>query len=220
MIKVPDGEVTVDGKKTEIKGLWVEETEVPFQLFEVWSARLDLPPEKVAQGAEAESRPSKPYAIMYTNFGNQGFPAICMSFKAANDFCAWLSAKTGKHYRLPTEAEWEYMARAGQPDPSNLDEVAWFWDNSDDTTHKLGSKKPNAWGIKDVLGNVAEWCTVQSGAPVVRGGSWRTKSKDLKIGLREAETEEWNEDDPQLPKSKWWLADGQFVGMRLVCDRK
>jgi formylglycine-generating enzyme required for sulfatase activity len=87
----------------------------------------------------------------------------------AIEFAKRLTAKNdGYTYRLPTEAEWEYAARAGTKGPTydtKLEDIAWFGKNSDDETHAVGKKKPNAWGLYDMLGNVREWVADTFAAP-------------------------------------------------------
>ena len=92
-------------------------------------------------------------------------PVECVSYNDCQEFVSKLNAATGKNFRLPTEAEWEFAARGGnkskhyQYSGSNkLDDVAWYWDNSNMTTHDVATKKPNELGIYDMSGNVFELC--------------------------------------------------------------
>ena len=92
-------------------------------------------------------------------------PVEDVSWVEAQSFAEKLSEMTGQRYRLPTEAEWEYAARAGSTttfhfgdDPEELGEYAWYDANSGGTSHPVGQKRPNGWGLYDMAGNVREWC--------------------------------------------------------------
>lgn len=115
------------------------------------------------QQADAITRPTPPYADETFGLGREGQPVICITLHAAMEYCRWLSAKTGHTYRLPTEAEWEYAARAGTTtayhfgdDPADLEEYDWFFENCEGP-QPVGQLKPNPWGLYDMHGNVAEW---------------------------------------------------------------
>ena len=95
------------------------------------------------------------------NFKGDNLPVEKVSWKQAMEFCRKLSEKEGKVYSLPSEAQWEYACRAdgeGSFSGGGLDEMGWYFGNSEKTTHIVGSKKANGWGLYDMHGNVAEWC--------------------------------------------------------------
>jgi formylglycine-generating enzyme required for sulfatase activity len=101
--------------------------------------------------------------------GNPQNPVETINWFDAQEFCEKLSQLTGKNYRLPTEAEWEYACRAGTKtrfsfgdDKEQLGDYAWVDGNSNNTTHPVGEKRPNPWGIYDMHGNVWEWCADQN----------------------------------------------------------
>ena len=224
------------GAKTtvEIKPLWFGKTEVTWDEYDVYLFGLDEPNaggsdsqgsrEEEPKDADAISRPTKPYGAPDHGWGHRGYPALHLTYHAAEQYCRWLSKNTGKKYRLPTEAEWEYACRAGQlpagplEDAALLGKLAWYWDNGQDATHQVASKEPNAWGLYDMLGNAGEWCTVPGAKPALRGGSYNLEAPDIHAAARRRQTSSWNDSDPQIPKSKWWLADASWAGFRVVCE--
>jgi formylglycine-generating enzyme required for sulfatase activity len=238
-----------------IRPFWMERTETRWEQYDIFAFSLDLkhPSQSAADAesskpADAVTRPTPPYTDPTFGFGHDHFPVIDITHHAAMEYCRWLSAKTGKTYRLPTEAEWEYAARAGSKsayffgdDPKRLEEYAWFRDNSGARSHEVGKKRPNPWGLNDIIGNVAEWVLDQydenyygsfkAAVPVigpvlmpsekeypyvVRGGSWDDDPPRLRSTARRASTKEWSQQDPQLPQSIWWHTDALWLGFRVV----
>ena len=221
MVLVPGGTVTVDGKERTIAPFYLGRTEATWDVYDAFV--LDKPRE--GGTGDATARPSQPYGAPDYGWGHAGFPAISVTRQAAEAFCAWLSAKTGKKYRLPTEAEWVHTARlaAGGETltPRRSHEIAWFRrsETSARRTQPVGTKHGDALGLRDLFGNAAEWVTTSDGALVLRGGSFRDAEEHVGPNARAAQDDSWNERDPQLPKSRWWLSDAPFAGFRLAADR-
>ena len=179
-----------------------------------------MPPEQRKPSVETESRPSNPNGNPHGSWGPEGFPAGRIHHLSAKQYCEWLTRRTGKKYRLPTEAEWEYACRAGgdraEPKCNDLKQAAWFLNNSEEQPHEAGKKKPNAWGLHDMLGNVAEWAIAADGTPVVKGGSYVDEAADVNSSSRRPFDPAWQRDDAQSPKGRSWLANGEHVGFRIV----
>jgi formylglycine-generating enzyme required for sulfatase activity len=242
-------------REVELSPFWMAKYEVTWDVYDVWMSDLDVFAREVNKlevttrdtlaDQYQKSQPTKPYCDMSFGMGTRNFPAISMTQHAARTFCKWLSAKTGRYYRLPTEAEWEYACRAGTTtaysfgdDASELEQYGWFADNAGEGYKQVGKKKPNAWGLHDMHGNVAEWVLdefVEAGYPIdqlrptnpllvpktlyprtVRGGGWDKSAAECRSAAKEGSTEDWISQDPQVPVSIWYLTDAQHVGFRVV----
>jgi len=217
MVPVPGGTVTIDGKQVKVEPFLIGKTEVTWDMYDVFELALDTAKGSTGSPADAIARPSRPYAAPDYGWGHAGNPAISIARTGAQAFAEWLSAKTGKKYRLATEAEWAHAAQLATKNGASIDQLAWHEGNAEAKTHPVGTKKPDALGLFDLFGNAAEWVTTgDPEAYVTRGGSFRDPAKALGPNARALQDDSWNARDPQLPKSRWWLSDGPFVGFRLV----
>ena len=212
--------------------------------IEVQEAKKDTE-QQGKDDVDAITGPTPVYGDMTMGY-EETHPAMGMTWHNAMTFCRWLSMKTGKKYRLPTEAEWEYACRAGTTnifgvgnDPSGLKDFAWYEANADSETNPVGKKKPNAWGLYDMSGNVREWVydfysptaykeaakknpAVNPKGPktgkvhAARGGDYSSSVEELRCAARTFEEEWWRSGDPQIPKSIWWLPEMDFIGFRVA----
>ncbi|WP_341718287.1 SUMF1/EgtB/PvdO family nonheme iron enzyme [Micromonospora sp. FIMYZ51] len=173
-----------------------------------WSVQLapyEIAAHPVTQDEYAQVTGERPSA-----FSGGNLPVESVSWWAAVRFCNTLSEQDGRRpayrlddenvewdrtadgYRLPTEAEWEYACRAGTTGPryGPLDEIAWYRDNSGERPHDVGSRRPNAWGLHDMLGNVWNWCwdvydaEVYGTYRVLRGGGWFDEHWSCRASVR------------------------------------
>ncbi len=256
-------------REVEVDSFWIAEVEVTWNEYWTFLRATGSQGRKEAVEKDEEvdgiSGPTPSWGAPDQGWGAGTRPAITMSFHGAETYCRWLSSVTGKKYSLPTEAEWEYAARAGTntpyffkgspkdyesegiwhklfgPDTTIINSYAIYRENSPNKTQEPSMVKPNEFGLKNMLGNVAEFCldyydpTVYSKYPkgviknprgprtgeehVVRGGAYNNSAKDLRVGRRDfTHTTDWLVTDPQIPKSIWWYSDSKNVGFRVVCE--
>ncbi len=216
------------------------------------------------EDVDAVSGPTPPFGFPDQGWGMGSRPAITMTHYAAQTFCQWLSLKTGKKYRLPTEAEWEYAVRGGSQTPyffegnpkkftndglwnnlfgadtTMINRYVIYANNSHNRTQEPSAVKPNAFGLRNMLGNVMEYCSdwysadaysqLSDGAVnpqgpasgeeyVVRGGAYGDDAAMLRSAARaHTEHDKWLRTDPQNPKSIWWYSDVKGIGFRVVCE--
>lgn len=213
---------------------------------------------------DAISGATPPYGQPDQGWGRGKRPAISFSYHAAETYCKWLSSVTGKTYRLPTEAEWEYACKAGTEtpyffpgDPKKFERTGFkariskndtavinsyviYRENSPSKTQPPEKVKPNPFGLKNMAGNVAEFCSdwyqpdayskyqgviknpkgpSEGKEHVIRGGSYLSSAGSVRSAARDfTKTEAWLKTDPQMPKSIWWYSDCFNVGFRVVCE--
>lgn len=258
-------------KEVKISPFFMAETEVTWEVYlAFYSATAaegrstDTEGTRTTADVDAISGPTPPYGQPDQNWGLGSRPAITMSYHSAETFCKWLSKVTGKKYRLPTEAEWEYAARGGKETPfffegeiKDFAEKGFFGKmfgkesdvinnyiiygkNSRAKTQEPDKVEANPFGLKNMLGNAAEYCAdwyspeayklladgeldpkgPESGSErVVRGGHFKSDIAEVRNASRSAtQSEAWLKTDPQMPKSIWWLSDCNYISFRVVCE--
>ena len=257
MKPVPAGSIVLGPNNTKVNldAFYIGAYEVTFDEFNCFREREQdndsTSHPAMSYKADAVTRPTPQYVNLTFGMGDRGgFPMVSTTQQAALKYCKWLYEKTGKFYRLPTEAEWEYACRAGTStkfyfgdDAAKIGDYAWYYDNADDKYHKVGQKLPNPWGLYDMLGNVAEWTAddyrpdyydliaanpsnpwmvpTKKHSRTVKGGAYIDDDADhLSPTYRLKSEPKWQVRDPQIPKSKWWNTDSPYVGFRVVCPVK
>ena len=217
-----------------VKPFYIGKTEVTWNEFDFWALCKNMPDKESINEISRQLRPSSPHDLekIYRGWGRDNQPVVGVSRLSAELYCKWLSAQTGRTYRLPTPAEWDRAFELGggdldeTSDSDTLLKSAWFDENGVSTDDEgfdferampVGTLAPNKLGIHDMLGNAAEW--VSGDELVVRGGHFKLSADELTGSHREVEDQDvWNKDYPQDPKSKWWYVNADHVGFRVVCE--
>jgi len=259
-------------RNVTLSSFFMSELQVTWEQYYTFTAHTmsegRTPPETIYANntrpdLDAVSGPTPPYGSPDQGWGSGSLPAITMTHYAAETFCQWLSLTTGKKYRLPTEAEWEYAARGGTETPyffegnpkdfsdqgfmrkffaaktEVISDYVIYRKNSNNRTQDPEKVKPNPFGLKNMYGNVWEYCADKYSAKaygntdlnvtnpmetegdeyVVRGGFYNSDAADLRSAARShTYHDDWIKTDPQQPKSIWWYTDMKGIGFRIVCE--
>jgi formylglycine-generating enzyme required for sulfatase activity len=259
-----DGRKEHEGPQVEIQvaPFWMAKHEVTWKQYKHFMRFHDAFKRFADQGLRQLSDDNRLSAIAApSNLYDPGFtydagegpnqPAATMSQYSAKQYTKWLSLTSGVFFRLPTEPEWEYACRAGSSgaysfgdDPAELADHAWFEDNADFQRQDVGQKKPNAFGLFDMHGNVAEWVLDQAYEEgyehlggqdsltvatafrwphqwfgrVAKGGSFELPAEDCRIAARLISEDDWRDKDPNIPRSPYWHTSfpATGVGMRIM----
>ena len=258
MVPIPAGEIelkipgTTQKVTVTIEPLWVGKYEVTWSEYEQYMAehrhfRVIANP-KIAADATFVTAPTKLYSPeeVYAFSLTREHPACTMTQFAARQYTKWLSLQLKEErYRLPTEAEWMYACTAGDlnlpVEPKERPKLAVC--ESDNTgPSAVGTRKPNAWGLHDMLGNVSEWVIDgQTDGAQIRssgkrsvfdaiqwsssrfghwalGGSWSSRYDNCTVFAKEVSSHEWWDQDPNVTLSPWWLSSEPWlsIGFRIV----
>jgi hypothetical protein len=240
-----------DGKRN-IKPFYIARTEVTWAMFEDWMYGFDL--EDMNEWGELQSEGLRPSPLGHGHpqielnmLNYEQLPAIGMSWRTAQAFCRWLSEKTGRDYRLPTDREWQYLLAQSGGVPADVDQLleqGTFASNAieehelyqgkggvppfdpfadeDDALFKyptpVGLREPDELGLYDLLGNAAEWVQPMGDKAWVRGGHFMMGADEVTPGWRTVEDQQvWNASYPGRPISTSWYINHFYQGIRLVC---
>ena len=189
---VPDDDFVEDAFGLNMQMIYVEG---PQACYHIGKTEVTQAQWTAVMGTSIAQQRSKEGAALPLYGTGKDYPMYYVSYEEAVEFCRRLSSKSGKNYRLPSEAEWEYAAKGGSmgdrcyySGSSSMDMAGWWVGNSGSMTHPVASKIPNGFGIYDMSGNVAEWCkgwySSDSDYRVYRGGSWNCFTSACLIGRR------------------------------------